>query len=82
MYASRAEGELFGKEKAGVVYINMVKRMGLTDARNELLAAIGEDLDQFRENLKILKIEEIETKIAEIIGEYSDFFIIHMNQII
>jgi len=79
LYASRAAGELFGKEKAGVVYINMVKRMGLTDARNELLAAIGEDLDLFRENLKILKKEEMETEIAEIIGEYSGFFIIHIK---
>ena len=80
LYASRAEGELFGKERAGVVYINMVKRMGLTDARNELLGEIGECLDQLRENRNGLKKDEMEIEFAKITGEYSGFFILNQRQ--
>ena len=80
LYASRAEGELFGKERAGVVYINMVKRMGLTDARNELLGEIGECLDKLRENHNGLKKDEIESEFAKITGEYSGFFILNQRQ--
>ena len=78
LYASRAEGELFGRIDAGIVYINMEKRMNMIDSRNELLTTIGEDLNQLKEDLTKLQNKEMEDKVAEIIGDYSDFFIIHI----
>ena len=80
LYASRAIGELFGRMNAGIVYINMVKRMNMIDSRNELLTSIGEDLNQLKDGLTKLKNKDMEDKVAEIIGEYSDFFIIHITR--
>ncbi|MCX6693166.1 MAG: hypothetical protein NT074_01230, partial [Methanomicrobiales archaeon] len=80
LYASRAKGELFGKMNAGIVYMNLVKRMGIIDARYELLATIGGNLDHLKKGISGLKKKEIENKVAEIIGEYSGFFITHVKQ--
>lgn len=80
LYATRAEGELFGRTNAGIVYVNLVKRMGLIDARNELLATIGEDLDLLKMRSKGSKPKEIEKEVAEIIGQYSEYFSIQARK--
>jgi hypothetical protein len=41
LYAKRGNGLLFGKQNAGVVYLNLAKRTDMIDARNELLLEIG-----------------------------------------
>ncbi len=80
IYASRAHGNLFGRENAGVVYVNIAKRMETIDARNELLMDINGDLSELNDNLVGLKKPDIELKISEITGEYQQFFTIHIKK--
>ncbi|RQD84648.1 hypothetical protein D5R95_05680 [Methanosalsum natronophilum] len=44
LYATRAQGTLFGREDAGVVYVNHTKRMEVIDARNAMLAELDAEL--------------------------------------
>jgi len=74
LYAKRAAGKLFGRENAGVVYVNMAKRMETIDARNELAMEIDGELLELSENLEGLKKSDIELKISDIVGEYRQFF--------
>ena len=79
LYATRAIGELYGRQNAGVVYINLSKRMELIDARNELLADLSDELDALRDNPDTLNEMRMKTKISEIIGENSKFFTIEIT---
>ena len=74
LYAMRAEGELFGRQNTGVVYVNLSKRMGLCDARNKILKDIGDDLDLLTNDLGGLHEKKINEKISELVGNYGEFF--------
>ena len=74
LYATRAEGELFGRQNAGVVYVNLSKRLGLSDARNKFLKDIGDDLDLLTNDLGGLHEKKINEKISELVGNYGEFF--------
>ncbi|MCX6700684.1 MAG: transposase [Methanomicrobiales archaeon] len=74
LYAKRAKGELFGRQNAGVVYVNLSKRLGLNDARNKLLKDIGDDLDLLIKDLGGLHEKKINEKISELVGNYEEFF--------
>lgn len=80
IYATRANGRLFGRDNAGVVYVNIAKQMETFDTRNALLMEIDEDLTELCDNLAGLKKQEIESKIAEIAGEYLKFFKIYIKK--
>jgi hypothetical protein len=80
LYAMRAPGKLFGKENAGIVYVNIAKRMETIDSRYELLMGINADLSDLNENLEKFKKSDIELKISEIVGEYKQFFIILLQK--
>jgi len=80
LYATRATGNLFGRENAGVVYVNMAKRMETIDARNEQLMEIDTDLSELNDNLEGLKKPDIVLKISEIAGEYQQFFTIQIQK--
>lgn len=74
LYAKRGGGSLFGKQNAGVVYVNLAKRTDIIDARNELLVEIGYFLDNLMEGCEGLSESKIKTKIEEIVGDYAEFF--------
>ncbi|NLL09614.1 MAG: hypothetical protein GX268_01725 [Methanomicrobiales archaeon] len=70
LYAIRANQKLFGRENAGIVYVNVAKRMETIDA----------ELSNLNENLNTLKKSEIESKVLEIVGELNQFFTISINK--
>jgi len=74
LYATRAESELFGRQNAGVVYVNLSKRLALNDARNKFLKDIGDDLDLLTNDLGGLDEKKINGKISEVVGNYREFF--------
>ena len=80
LYAVRAPGKLFGRENAGIVYVNIAKRMETIDARYELLMTIEADLSNLNENLQKYEKADIELKISEIVGEYKQFFNIQLQK--
>jgi len=80
LYATRAKGTLFGREDAGVVYVNHTKRMEAIDSRNAMLAELDAELQAFKENCKGRTKEEVEESIAGILGQYADFFTVHVLQ--
>lgn len=81
LYAIRAVGELFGRQNAGIVYINLKKRSELIDARNELLTDIGDELNLLRGNPDQKNETDMKTKISEIIGEQAKFFKIEISKV-
>ena len=74
LYAKRGNGLLFGKQNAGVVYMNLAKRTEMIDARNELLVEIGYFLDNLKEEPGESSESKLKSKIEEIIGDYVEFF--------
>ncbi len=74
LYAKRGDGLLFGKQNAGVVYVNLAKRTEFIDARNEALGEIGHDLDNLKEENVQLSESKLKSKVDEIIGNYAEFF--------
>ena len=81
LYAVRAEGELFGRQSAGVVYVNLSKRLGLNDARNKNLKDIGDDLDLLTNDLDGLDERAVKGKISEVVGNYREFIKFEISQI-
>mgnify|MGYP001766878615 FL=1 len=57
IYATRANGRLFGRDNAGVVYVNIAKQMETFDTRNALLMEIDEDLTELCDNLAGLTLQ-------------------------
>lgn len=80
LYAMRTTRKLFGRENAGIVYVNIAKRMETIDARYELLMDIDAELSNLNENLIMLKKPEIESKVSEIVGELNHFFTISLKK--
>lgn len=80
LYAIRANQKLFGRENAGIVHVNVAKRMETIDARYELLMDIDAELSNLNENLNTLKKSEIESKVSEIVGELNQFFTISIKK--
>ncbi|MCP1716296.1 hypothetical protein J2T58_002172 [Methanocalculus alkaliphilus] len=68
LYATKADGTLFGREGGGVVYVNNAKRMDVLDARNVLLAEFDAELRGYNETLKRSTKEMIEEDLADIPG--------------
>jgi transposase len=80
LYATRAQGTLFGRGDAGVVYVNHAKRMEAIDARNAMLTELDAELQVFNEHLNRATKEEVKEGIAAILGQYADFFTVHILQ--
>ena len=80
LYATRAQGTLFGRENAGVVYVNHAKRGETIDARNAILAELDAELQVFSENLKRATKAEVEEGVAAILGQYAEFFTVTILQ--
>jgi len=81
LYAMRAEGKLYGRANAGVVYVNLSKQLTLKDARNNCLKELGDDLELLTKNLGGLDERAIKGEISEIVGNYKDFFKFEINSI-
>ena len=80
LYAMRTTRKLFGRENAGIVYVNIAKRMETIEARYELLMDIDAELSKLNENLIMLKKTEIESKVSEIVGDLNQFFTISLKK--
>ena len=70
----RADGILYGRANAGVVYVNLSKQLTLKDARNNCLKELGDDLELLTKNLGGLDERAIKGEISEIVGNNKDFF--------
>ncbi len=81
LYAMRADGKLYGRAKAGVVYVNLSKQLTLNNARNNCLKELGDDLELLTKNLGGLDDRAIKGEISEIVGNYKDFFKFEINSI-
>lgn len=79
IYAKRGNGVLFGKEGAGIVYLNSSKRLELIDGRNEALYEIGLCLDKLREDYSKYSLSEMRDKVHEIMDKFEDFFKIEFD---
>ena len=73
LYVKRGDGLLFGKQNAGVVYLNLAKRTEMIDARNEQLLEIGYFLDNIVKKQSESEFK-LKSEIEEIIGDYTEFF--------
>lgn len=80
LYAKRSDETIFGRQNAGVVYVNLAKRMEMIDARNELLAETGFFLEYLKEEQEKFSESNLKSKIDEITGDFAEFFNIKLNK--
>ena len=71
IYAVKTSGQLFGRERPVIVYVNQNQRMGKINARNEALAEIGKALDALNE--KGGSEAELHRKIDSIVESWEEY---------
>jgi transposase len=74
IYATRCQGQLFDKERSVVVYTNHERRTGKINDRNEVLAYIGEQLNELSEKGKTWSEARLHKEINTIVGSWKRFF--------
>jgi len=72
IYAIKTRGELYGGERSIVVYTNRERAIRDADARNEALALVGRDLNEWSEKGKNWSEKRLRGKAGSIVGPYAE----------
>lgn len=72
IYAVKSKGQLYGRERSAVVYLNQDRHMKKVNAMNETLADIGKKLDKLANDGKDWSEAELHKKIDTIVGSWKD----------
>jgi hypothetical protein len=78
IYAVKTSGQLFGRERPVIIYVNQNQRMGKINARNEALAEIGKALDALNE--KGGSEAELHRKIDSIVEPWKEYVYAHVRR--
>jgi len=74
IYAEKTVRQLYGKLRSTFVYENRSRSVKDSDARNEALHVIGQDLDNLALKGKNWSEKKLHAKIESIIGPWSEYF--------
>jgi len=70
IYATKADGRLFGRERSVVVYVNQERRTGRTSTQHDALMQIGKELDKLSEVGGEWSEAELHRGIDKIVGAW------------
>jgi transposase len=73
IYAKRTTNQLFDKERSVVVYINQERRTSKINDQNEVLAFIGEELNELSEKGKDWSEAQLHEAIDKIVGSWKEY---------
>lgn len=73
IYAMRTRDQLFDKERSVVVYTNQERRTSMINAQNEVLAFIGQELDELSEKGKEWSEASLHKAIDRIMGSWKNY---------
>ena len=74
IYAEKTVHQIYGKPRSTFVYENRSRGVRDSDARNEALSVIGQDLDELSLYGKHWPEKKLHAKIESIVGTWSDYF--------
>ena len=74
IYAEKTVNQIYGKPRSTFVYENRSRGVRDSDARNEALSVIGQDLDELSLYGKHWPEKKLHAKIESIVGTWSDYF--------
>lgn len=74
IYAEKIFSHIYGKQRSTFVYMNRFRGVRDSDARNEALSMIGQDLDALALKGKNWSEKKLHAKIESIIGPWSEYF--------
>jgi transposase len=74
IYAEKTVRQLYGKQRSAFVYENRSRGVKDSDARNEALLIIGQDLDALSLDGKNWSEKKLHAKIESIVSTWSDYF--------
>jgi len=73
IYADKTRGQLFGRERSVVVYVNQNQRIGEINAQNEALAEIGKKLDALNVRKGKWSEAELHKEINSIVDSWGKY---------
>ena len=73
IYADKTRGQLFGRERSVVVYVNQNQRIGKINAQNEALAEIGKKLDALNVRKGKWSEAELHKEINSIVDSWGKY---------